>query len=283
MATSNSKRNGSVAAVVYLRKSTKGKDGRERQEASISEQRKAVKQLAESNGYRILREYIDHESGDKTDKREAFQRLRDDACNGRDFDVILCWDIDRFGRFDSIEAGHWIYPLRSAGVRLETVRDGAVDWNDFSGRLMYQIKQEGKHQQLHDLSCNTQRGRLAMAQRGEWPGQPPIGYTVDKGDRLVLSHAEDVELVRRIFRDYQAGGSLNDLAAILNRQGIRTRSGGKWYRSAVREILKRRLYTGDFVWNGSSKGSYTSIRGGTVAPAGKQPVNSNPTTSGISM
>jgi site-specific DNA recombinase len=34
------------------------------------------------------------------------------------FEVILCWDMDRFGRFDSIEAGRWVYPLRANHVRI---------------------------------------------------------------------------------------------------------------------------------------------------------------------
>jgi DNA invertase Pin-like site-specific DNA recombinase len=62
-----------------------------------------------------------------------------------DFQAVLCWDQDRFGRFDSIEAGHWIHPLRNNGVHLATVTQGKIDWNDFAGRMLYGIQQEGKH------------------------------------------------------------------------------------------------------------------------------------------
>jgi len=42
--------------------------------------------------------------------------------------MFVCWDVERFGRFDSLEAGRWIYPLRRAGVRLHTRVDGEIDW-----------------------------------------------------------------------------------------------------------------------------------------------------------
>ena len=65
---------------------------------------------------------------------------------------MLCWDQDRFGRWDSIEAGFQIKPFRDAGVSLVTLNDGKIDWNEYIGRLTYTIKQEGKHQFLRDLS-----------------------------------------------------------------------------------------------------------------------------------
>src|SRR5438477_148912 len=81
------------------------------------------------------------------------------ATDRGDFKAILCWDQDRFGRFDSMDAGYWTYPIREAGVELVTVTDGPIDWNDFAGRIIYTVKQEGKHQFLRDLSSNVLRGQ----------------------------------------------------------------------------------------------------------------------------
>ncbi len=146
-----------IPAVVYYRMST------DKQDASIAQQRIAVEKYAKEHGYRIVREYIDEGiSGDATEKRFEFQRMIRDASGGT-FQAIIVWDQDRFGRFDSIEAGHWIHPLRQAGVQLVTVSDGPIDWSDFSGRVIYTIKQEGKHQFLRDLSRNVLRGKLAAA------------------------------------------------------------------------------------------------------------------------
>ena len=175
MAARHSKRAGLVPAVAYYRMSS------DKQEASIGEQREAVERYALEHGYRIVREYIDEGiSGDATERRTQFQAMHKAACNGRDFSAILVWDSDRFGRFDSLESGYWVHPLRQAGVKLVTVNEGVVDWSDFTGRVMHSIKAEGKHQFLHDLSRNTLRGKLAAAKQGYWLGKPPFGFRLER-------------------------------------------------------------------------------------------------------
>jgi DNA invertase Pin-like site-specific DNA recombinase len=89
-----------IPAVLYLRMSNS------KQEKSIPDQRRDLIELADKEGFKILREYADHGiSGDNTEKRKAFLKMRNDAALG-DFEAILCWDASRFGRFDSIDAGH---------------------------------------------------------------------------------------------------------------------------------------------------------------------------------
>jgi len=147
-------------AVLYLRRST------DRQETSIADQRSELILHANKQGYEIDGEYVDDAiSGDKTEDRTAFLSMRDDAASGG-FSVILCWDQDRFGRFDLLDAGHWITPFRQAGVRLETVAQGPIDWEDLVGQLIYSVNQLGKAQYLRDLSRNTTRGLLASAKEG---------------------------------------------------------------------------------------------------------------------
>lgn len=109
-----------------------------------------------------------------------------------EFDAILCWDQDRFGRFDMIEAGRWIHPLREAGVHLATVTDGRIDWSDMAGRLVYSVKQEGKHQYLRDLSRNVTRAHDKAKSEGRWTtGTSPYGYVPDD-DRKLQFDAPDL-------------------------------------------------------------------------------------------
>ena len=90
---------------------------------------------------------------------------------------------DRFGRFDSIEVGEWVSPLRRVGVELVTVCQGRIDWNDFAGRLIYQITLEGKHRFLVDLSHNALRGMIRFARQEHLLGMAtPYGY-----DRLYIN------------------------------------------------------------------------------------------------
>ncbi len=152
----NAKSDVHIPAVAYYRMST------DRQEKSIGEQKVAVEAYAKAHGFTILREYKDEGiSGDATERRLAFQKMIADATERRDFKAVLAWDQDRIGRFNSMEAGYWLHPLVKVGIYLATVAQGRIDWNDFTGRVMYTIQQEGKHQFLRDLVATP-----------PWPNRP---------------------------------------------------------------------------------------------------------------
>jgi DNA invertase Pin-like site-specific DNA recombinase len=210
-----------IQAVAYVRRS----DDSESQKDSIPEQRKAIQQYAEERGFRILRWYEDDAiSGDDTKARRAFLQMIADAGELNNFEAILCWDKARFGRFDSIEAGYYIYPLREAGVYLATVMEGVTDWNDPTGRIVGQVMQEGKHQQLIDHSGNVTRGQLEAANKGSWIGSPPYAYRVKgkkKKKRLVLGEDSKVRVVKRIFHEFVVDGrSMMNIADRLQAEGF---------------------------------------------------------------
>lgn len=246
-------------AVSYLRMS------KDSQESSIPAQRDAVADLAKRLGYRIIREYRDEGiSGDNTEKRTAFLQMRRDASDLRDFKAILCWDQDRFGRFDTLECGYWVKPIRDAGVELVTVAQGKISWSDFAGRISYLIQQDAKHQFLIDLSRNSNRGKLKKAMDGEWMGGlPAIGYRIGPNRRLVIEESE-AAIVREIFRKYINGVALIPLARELNTMGLRTATGGLFSPGSVRRILINEVYLGKTIFNRKSAGKYTSMANGMV-------------------
>jgi DNA invertase Pin-like site-specific DNA recombinase len=251
-----------IRAVAYYRMSD------DSQEQSIPAQREAVQAFALRQGYEIIREYKDEGiSGDDTGERAGFLRLVKDAAGKRDFEVILCWDQDRFGRFDSVEAGYWIKPLRDAGVQLVTIPDGPIDWNTFAGRLVYQIRQEGKHAYLVDLSRNTARGMARNARDGFWNGgKAPVGLCV-KDRRLAPGDPEKIELVLSLFRAYaETDTSLWAIVADLNARGIPSPGGGKWHPAVLRRVLTCPAYKGEYTWNRRHQGKYHGVAGGEVRP-----------------
>ena len=281
-----------VAAVAYYRMST------DKQDTSIADQTAEVEQLAKDRGYDIIRVYPDEGiSGDDTKKRLQFRRMIRDAEEKGDFEVILCWDQDRFGRFDSLEAGFWITPLREAGVRLETVAQGTIDWNDFAGRMMYGIQQEGKHQFLRDLSRNITRSKKQIAEGGDMAsGAIPYAYNKEFRDasgnvaalvqrtggdrilkqrgwnaRLVVNRVE-AAIVVRIFRQYaDTDVGLRALMIELNCEGIPSPRGKKWSFSSVRNILTNPVYTGDYVYGRCQTGKYHYIAKDGIKTTGRIP------------
>jgi site-specific DNA recombinase len=254
-----------VDAVGYARRSSEGQD-----ETSIPDQMKHVQQYAAEKGYRILRWYTETVSGDDTENRVEFLKMRADATELGDFKAVLCWNQDRFGRFDILDAGYWIYPFRRAGVGLVTVNDGPIDWEAFDGQVLYTIKQGGKNQFLQDLSRNVLRGQLEAINKGSWVGRIPYAYRVTgpkKDKRLALGDPGQVRVVQRIFREYvEEGWSMNSIAARLNAEGFVSPSGrvNGWEFGTVKVILQNPAYCGDFAGNRHSTGKYTHILDGKV-------------------
>jgi DNA invertase Pin-like site-specific DNA recombinase len=255
-----------IPAVAYYRNSD------DKQEQSIPTQRAEVHAYATRHNFAIIREYQDDGiSGDATEKRLAFQQMLRDAGKCRDFEAILCWDQDRFGRFDPLEAGFWIKPLRDVGVRLETVAQGRIDWDDFAGQLLYTVQQGGKHQYLRDLSRNVMRGMLAAAREGRWQGGPaPYGYKL-KGRNLVLGDPRKVEVIRWLFQTYATRNvGIRMLCAELQARGAPPPGDKPWGEGTVYAILKNRKYCGDYVWNTEGKGKYHRVRDGQIRLTTKQ-------------
>lgn len=269
-----------IPAVGYVRMST------DKQEDSPAQQKAEITKLAEREGYRILRWYEDHGfSGAKTLKRPQFRRMIRDAEECGDFKAILCWDQDRFGRFDSIEAGEWISPLRRVGVELVTVCQGRIDWDDFAGRLIYQITQEGKHRYLVDLSRNALRGMIGFAKQGNLLGMAtPYGYDridynaageemcrVPRGERfrkprdwtaklVPSSDRRAIETVRWIFRTFATTAcSARSLAVELNRRKVPFPSGKEWDYTYIKSLLRHPVYIGWLTYGRRGVGLYHHV------------------------
>lgn len=233
----------SIASVGYIRMST------DKQETSPEQQRQEIQAYAAKHGYNILRWYADLGiSGDRTEKRLQFQQMITDAEDGR-FKAILCWDQDRFGRFDSLESGYWIHPLRKRGVQLVTCTDGPVDWSTFAGRMLYGMKQEGKHQFLVDLSNNVSRRMRQLAEQGKWVcGALPVGYQLDKEGKIQLGPDEDVQMIRLLFERYAAGSTTRQLTKMLSEKGYKSSKGKPWSVAGVTALLKKPMYAGHFTY-----------------------------------
>ena len=264
-----------IPAVSYIRNSSSA------QEASPDQQRTEVDKLARRLGYWIIREYFDPGiTGDEVRKRKQFQKMLHDAQELGDFEAILCWDQSRFGRMDSVDAGEVVAPLRRAGVTLVTVAEGAINWNDFAGRMIYSIQQEGKHAFLLDLSRNVLRGKIRAARDGRGAALPPYGMDRQFHDkdgepvklvrygerftkprewtvRFVPAQDGSADTVRWIIRSVaDHGHGLGWIADDLNKRGVPSPQGKTWSVQTVAGILANRIYTGANVFGDERYGKY---------------------------
>ncbi|NPV54741.1 MAG: hypothetical protein HPY71_14700 [Firmicutes bacterium] len=76
-----------------------------------------------------------------------------------------------------------------------------------------------------------------------WRIRRPIGkhtallHGFDRVEGALIANAEEQKILAQIFAWRKAGWTLREIADELNRQGIPTKQGGRWYASTVRYLL----------------------------------------------
>jgi DNA invertase Pin-like site-specific DNA recombinase len=271
---SNGQRDGQISAAVYYRCSDA------RQEKSIADQARDVEKWCAANGIRIAARYQDEGiSGDKTERRAGFLAMREAAIRG-EFQAIVVWDWNRLGRFDPMEMGYWLHPVRQAGVRLFTTDRGERDWNDPTGQVINSVEATGAKEYLVKHSRAVARAMLREAEAGNWVWPAPLGYRLNNVIHRLEINDEEAAIVREIFERYARGGwSIRRIVSDFNTRKVPTmgkmRRGvdSRWRIDTVHSILTNRVYVGETHWNKVTKASYHKVVRGVkdfeVVPARK--------------
>jgi DNA invertase Pin-like site-specific DNA recombinase len=85
-----------MRVALYLRVSTKGvKNGKEQ---TVENQRRKLLEIAAAHDWEVVREFTDTVSGAKGERNRPGFRAMLEAAQGRDFDAVCVWALDRFSR-----------------------------------------------------------------------------------------------------------------------------------------------------------------------------------------
>ena len=102
-------------------------------------------------------------------------------------------------------------------------------------------------QESQSLSQNVKLGLQFRYQNGQVQVNHNhfLGYTKDDEGNLIID-PEQAEVVKRIYRKYLEGYSMNKIAKGLEADGILTGAGKtKWWTSTINKILRNEKYIGD--------------------------------------
>lgn len=176
-----------MRAALYVRVSTlKG----QHPEMQLRELREHASHL----GWEISGEYVDEGVCGATESRPELNRLMADA-HKRQFDIVLVWKIDRFGR-SLKHLLNALADLDAYGVAFASLRDN-LDLSTPTGRLMFQLVAAMAEFEL-SLTRERVRAGLDNARRaGKRLGRPSRnvdfdGITRMKADGHSLRHIAEV-------------------------------------------------------------------------------------------
>jgi DNA invertase Pin-like site-specific DNA recombinase len=235
-------------AVIYARVSSKEQ---EKEGFSIPAQLKLLKDYAAAHGFAVAKEYVDVETAKQTG-RAAFGEMVAYLKAHRSVRAMLVEKTDRLYR----NLKDWV-TVDELHVELHFPKEGVVLSRDSrsSEKFMHGIKVLMAKNYIDNLSEEARKGMQEKAEQGIWPTKCPLGYrniTGPDGKKVIATDPAIAPLIVKLFDWYSRGDiSLKEAARKAHGAGlVYPRSGAKVPVSTIHTILRNRLYTGCFEWNG---------------------------------
>ena len=209
-----------VRAAQYVRMST------DHQRYSTENQAEAIKEYAARHGMQIVRTYADEgKSGLNIGGRDGLRLLLDDVeAHLADYEVLLVYDVSRWGRFqDADESAYYEYLCKRAGVRVVYCAEQFENDGTPVATIVKSVKRAMAGEYSRELSAKVFIGQCRLVELGFRQGGT-AGYGLrrllidEKGgrkgelrrgeqkslqtDRVIPIPAppEEVDTVRQVYR-----------------------------------------------------------------------------------
>jgi DNA invertase Pin-like site-specific DNA recombinase len=164
---------------IYARVSTKER-GQDTENQLIQ-----LREFAAKQGWTIFREYIDQETGSKSDRREL-QAMFDDASR-RQFDLLMFWALDRLSREGVLETLQHLNRLTSYGVAFRSFTEQYFDSCGIFKDAVISILATIAKQERIRLSERTKAGLAVARSKGRQIGRPRLNVQSSEIARLQAS------------------------------------------------------------------------------------------------
>jgi site-specific DNA recombinase len=234
-------------AVLYARVSSKEQ---EKEGFSIPAQLKLLRGYAANSSITIVHEFVDVETA-KQAGRSGFGEMVSFLRRNRACRILLVEKTDRLYR----NLKDWV-TIDDLGLEIHLVKENAVLTHDSrsSEKFMHGIKVLMAKNYIDNLSEETRKGMLEKAEQGIWPSFAPLGYrnvAGPDGKKTIEPDPEVAPLISHLFEWYVTGNySVREVAKMARDAGMVFRkSRNPVPHATVHNILRNRIYTGDFDWN----------------------------------
>lgn len=248
----------------------------EHQRYSTANQADAILRYATRRDMDIVATYSDEgRSGLKADNRPGLQQLLADVQRGGCcYEIILVYDVSRWGRFqDADESAYYEYICRREGFAVHYCAEQFENDGSPVSAIVKGVKRAMAGEYSRELSAKVFTGHCRLVERGYWQGgSAAFGLRrllVGEGgavkgqlcrgehkslqtDRIIVVPGPrmEVDLVRRIYSLFvQEGKTEQTIARELNAEGLTTARRRPWSPGAIRRILQNETYIGNYVWN----------------------------------
>src|SRR5713101_7622733 len=236
-----------IQVVLYARVSSKDQ---EKEGFSIPAQLRLLRDYATNRGLVIAQEFTDVETAKasgRTNFNEMLLYLKKHQTVCR---TILVEKTDRLYRNIKDYATIDEFDVAVHFVKENEIISRSSRSNE---QFVHGIKVLMARNYSQNLGEETVKGMTEKACAGIYPSCAPVGYrNADgpDGKRVIVSDLDAAPMITELFGRFATGRySLRALVKEANGEGLQLR-GRKLYSSVVHQILRKRLYSGDFDWDG---------------------------------
>jgi site-specific DNA recombinase len=212
---------------------------------SIAAQLAEMREFAARRDWTVAAEFVDPGLSGTTMDRPALRNLLL-AAEQHSFDILLVHELSRLSRrlFDTFRI---FDQLGKLNVGFASVKEPDFDFSTPTGRLFLTIL-AALHQYYIDLlKMHTRKSKRQRAREGLYNASiTPFGYR-HTGDANTppLIVPEEARAVQEIFRRYATGRySYQEVADWINDSGFRTRSGRRFSKDTIADMLRNPFYKG---------------------------------------
>ena len=219
----------------------------EEQLTSYSSQIKHYSEKIKSNpNWEFVGVYADEGiSGTQVKNRTEFQKMIDDALNGK-IDMIIAKSISRFAR-NTLDTLKYVRLLREHNVDVYFEKEN-IHTLELDSEMFLTLYSAFAQAESESTSMNVKMGLNAKMKRGEPVGnQNCYGFIWDEKTKELEINEKQAEVVRLIFDLYVKGLGGRTIAHKLNDMGIPTYFDKKWSQSSINRVIRNEKYVGDLL------------------------------------
>ena len=230
-----------IKVASYCRVSTDKDD----QANSFETQKRYFRQYIESHpDWELYCTYADEVTGTTTKKRTQFNRMINDAYDGK-FQMIITKEVSRFSR-NILDTIAYTRELKAIGIGVIFATD-RINTLEPEAEMLLSYLASMAQEESRRTSSRVVWGQTRQMERGVVFGQSLLGYDVKDG--VLTINPEGAEIVRLIFHKYAMEQvSTSEIARYMRCKGYHTYRGNtKWMSNTVIKILRNEKYVGDLV------------------------------------
>lgn len=215
---------------------------------SIDAQKENLVNYCKSQGWKDYRFYIDEGISAKDTNRPQLQLLMQHI-KEKKIDMILVYRLDRFTRSVS-DLYQMLDTIDQYGCTFKSATE-MYDTSSAMGRMFIGLVALLAQWERENIGERIEVALVERARQLKTIGLAPYGFRIEH-ERYVISE-EQAPTLRAVLQSISEGMTINAVCVELNQKGAKPpQSGGRWYPSTLRNILRNPALYGGYYYKGET-------------------------------